>query len=75
MWFSQNSIQANPDGFQLVLFNREEVAGSLNAGGLDINSEPVGKLLGVSIDRALTFSDHISLLCQKAGRYIHVCPA
>ncbi len=29
-------------------------------------------ILGVSIDRALSFSDHITLLCQKAGEYRNV---
>ncbi len=65
-------MQANAEKFQLILFARQEVAGSLNIGGTAINSEPVVKLLGVSIDKALSFSNHITLLCQKAGRYIHV---
>ncbi len=65
-------MQANAEKFQLILFPRQEVAGSLNIGDTVINSEPVVKLLGVSIDEALSFSDHITSLCQKAGRYINV---
>ncbi len=72
MWFTQNCMQANTEKFQLILFSRQEVAGSLNVGGTVSNSEPVVKLLGVSIDRALSFNAHITLLCQKAGKYIHV---
>ncbi len=70
MWFTQSCMQANTEKFQLILFCRNEVAGSLNVGGTAINSEPVVLLLEVYIDRALSFSDHITLLCQKTGKYI-----
>ncbi len=43
---------------------------SLNIGGTVITSEPVVKLPGVSIDKPLSFSNHITLLCQKDGRYV-----
>ncbi len=36
-----------------------------------MNSEPVVKLLGISIVRALCY---ITLLCQTAGKYINVLP-
>ncbi len=67
-----NCMQANAEKFQLILFCRNEAAGSLNVGGTAINSEPVVKLMGVYIHRALSFSDHITLLCKKAGKYINV---
>ncbi len=72
MWFDQNCMQANAEKFQPILFARQEVAGSLNIGGTVINSEPVVKLLGVSIDKDLSFSNHITMLCQKAGRYMYI---
>ncbi len=55
MWFDQNYMQANAEKFQLILFARQEVAGSLNIGGTVINSEPVVKLPGFSIDKAFVF--------------------
>ncbi len=61
MWFTQNCMQANTEKFQLMLFCRNEVARSLNVGGTKIISEPVVKLLGVSTNRALSFSDHITI--------------
>ncbi len=60
-------MQTNTEKFQLILFSRNKVAGSLNVGGTAIKSEPVVKLLGVSIDRALSFSDHVTLLCHRQG--------
>ncbi len=69
IWFTQYCMQANAKKCQLILFSRHEVAGSLNVvGGTAINSEPVVKLLGGSIDRGLSFNDHITLLCEKAGK-------
>ncbi len=44
---------SNAYKFQLVLFGRQEVASNLNIGDTAINSEPVVKLLGVSVDRTL----------------------
>lgn len=41
MWFVQNYMQGNADKFQLILFARQEVAGSLK---YRINSGPVVKL-------------------------------
>ncbi len=41
MWFYQNCMQANAEMFQLILFARQEVTGSLTIGGTVVNSEPV----------------------------------
>ncbi len=65
MWFTQNYMQADTEELQLILFSSHEASGSLNVRGTAINSEPVVKLLGLSCDRDLSFSDHITLLCQK----------
>ena len=61
-----------------IRFGRKEEAARLNhacvnIGGTVINSEPNLKLLRVSIDRDLSFSNHVTL-CQKAGRYINILP-
>ncbi len=55
IWFVKNCIQANVEKFQLILFGMQGVAGRLNIGGAIINPEPAVKLLGVSIDGALSF--------------------
>ncbi len=65
MCFDQNCMQANAEKVQLILFARQELAGSLNIGSTAINSEPVVKLLGVSYDKVLSSSNHITLLCRK----------
>ncbi len=66
MWCAQNRMQVNADKFQLILFGREELAGSLNIIGgtcTAINSEIVVK----NHRRFLSIE-----LCQKGGMYINV---
>ena len=36
-----------------------------------LSPEPCVKVLGVTIDRCLTFSNHVSNLCQKAAKQLH----
>ena len=74
-WFKQNSLKANPEKFQSMLISSH----SCDADGLMI---PVGntiissmermKVLGITIDDKLNFSEHISNVCIKAGRQLNV---
>ena len=73
-WFHENFLQANPDKFQLVTFNRRHDGNVMNVkvGNVMIKAEPTVKLLGVYIDQSLCFNNHISYLCQKAGYKLNV---
>ena len=42
----------------------------MNVDGLKIDKSDAETLLGVKFDRKLTFDDHISDICKKAGRKI-----
>ena len=42
----------------------------MNVDGFKINKNDTEKLLVVKYDRKLTFDDHISDICKKAGRKI-----
>ncbi len=64
-------MYANANKLQVIMFRRQEVAGSLNIGVVVIKSKPFVKLLVVYTDRALSYSDYITLLCQRAGKYTH----
>ena len=61
-WFKLNYLKANPTKFQLIVFN-ENVTKCIDL------ADNV-KLLGVEIDHCLTFHDHISSLCARAGRQL-----
>ncbi len=72
-WFQNNLMKANPDKFQLIVFNpRSTNIPSLTISGNVIQSQPIVKLLGVNLDIKLNFSNHIHEICQKAGRKVNV---
>ena len=43
---------------------------SMNVDGFKIDKSNTEKLFGVKFDKKLTFDDHISDICKKAGRKI-----
>ena len=71
-WFENNNLQANPNKFQLIVFEEANEERSLAIHGADLQSSSLVKLLGVQIDQSLVFTEHISHLCIKAGRKINV---
>ena len=71
-WFENNNLQANPNKFQLIVFEEANEERSLAIRGADFQSSSSVKLLGVQIDQSLVFTEHISHLCIKAGRKINV---
>ena len=75
-WYEQNLLQVNGKKYQAMLQNIE---GKENGTSIDslCGNEIVGhsdkvKLLGVTIDNQLNFSENISQLCQKASRQVDV---
>ena len=68
-WFKVNNLKANPDKFQLIMFDRTQDMSSvyLNIDCIQIKSQSLVKLLCVYIDDMLSFTSHISNLCKKAG--------
>ena len=74
-WFEANHLKANPSKFQYIVFNKSSNPNDvsvLNVKDNTIQAEQCVKLLGVTIDSKLNFSDHISELCVKAGRKMNV---
>ena len=72
-WFDVNQLQANPDKFQLITFDRhhDSEVMEMTVGTSTIKAQSCVKLLGVNIDNDLCFDTHVSLLCQKAGYKLH----
>ena len=69
-WFTANGMKANPSKFQFMMISNERIQQQcLNIGsGIILRSEPSVKVLGVTIDDRLQFSEHISACCLKASR-------
>ena len=72
-WFNDNFLQANPEKFQFIMFNdlNNDCILSINNSVKLVKQEQV-KLLGVTIDSKLTFTDHINGLCIKAGKHLNM---
>ena len=71
-WYKMNCMQANPEKFQSIIFDKERQPRTLQLNhNVTIQSVSNVKLLGVNIDVELNFNHHIALLCNKAGRQIN----
>ena len=68
-WFNNNGMKANPDKFQFMMLSSSSLAPvelSLDSSTY-ITSQDCVKVLGITIDKQLTFNEHISLCCTKAA--------
>ena len=72
-WFTANGMKANPSKFQFMVISRERIEQKcLDIGnGFTFQSKPSVKVLGVTIDDPLQFSDHVSACCSKAVRQLN----
>ena len=69
-WFNNNAIKINPEKSHLILSNpNTEISALINE--KHISNENNVKLLGVIIDNRLTYTKHVSNLCQKASKKLH----
>jgi hypothetical protein len=72
-WYELNGMQANAEKFQFIVSHRickQDV--SLNINKCVIKSENSVKLLGVTIDKDLSFDSHVQYLCKKAGKHLSI---
>ena len=69
-WFSSNELVANPNKFQLMLLGTDKTDTQMNVNGFIIDQSDSVKLLGVTLDKNLSFQSHISDLCTRASRSI-----
>ncbi len=58
--------------FHVAFFSRDkEIEGiTINLEGVQLHSNECTNLLGVHVDRYLTFNYHVSELCRKAARQV-----
>ena len=70
-WFKSNNMQANPCKFQAMTLSRTNIDLEFEVNGYTIKSESSVKLLGVLLDKQLSFNNHISQICKKGARQIN----
>ena len=67
-YFKINSLKANPGKFQfMVLGNKDERSFNIHINNVKIKNSNEVTLLGIKIDKNLTFKKHISELCRRAS--------
>jgi hypothetical protein len=73
-WFKDNMLQANPNKFQFMLFDRmqDSVSEDLTVDGVSIKSVQSVKLLGVTLDCKLNYTEHITNLCRRASKNLNI---
>ena len=65
-WFLYNGMVANPEKFQAIFLGVGDQIIKIDIGSVSISSSSEVKLLGVTIDRQLSFLPHIRNICGKA---------
>ena len=69
-WFTVNEMAVNPRKFQVLFVGCGDNPVQLDINGITILSSVSVKLLGVTIDSKLNFSQHIKNMCSKANQKI-----
>ena len=76
LWYESNLLKENLSKYHTMLINNRQRDRSdeinVNVQGTDIDSLSSIKLLGVTIDNKLNFSEHINITCKKANQRIGV---
>ena len=67
-WFKNNLLKSNIGKCHLLVSTNDRA--SMNVDAFKIDKSDTEKLLGVKFNKKLTFDDHISDICKKAGRKI-----
>ena len=73
-WFSVNSLEANPEKFQIIFLDSkfDNANIKLIIENKDVNNQREVKLPGIIIDDRLLFHKHINNLCSIASNYLRV---
>ena len=71
-WFKINSLKANHGKFQfMVLGYKDERSFNIHINNVQIKNSNKVTLLGIIIDKNVTFKTHISELCRRASYKLH----
>ena len=66
-WFRLNSLKANPGKFQfMILGDRSHHKHELKINSIKVEASDDVLLLGITIDKKLTFKQHVENHCRKA---------
>ena len=70
-WFPENHMKFNEDKCHLIIFGTREEKVSMHVGEVQIEEIDDEKLLGITLDKKLTFKKHVQAICKKASQKLH----
>ena len=70
-WFPENHMKLNEDKCHLIIFGTREEKVSMHVGEVQIEESDDEKLLGITLDKKLTFKKHVQAICKKASQKLH----
>ena len=71
-WFRLNSLKANPGKFQfMILGDKSHHKHELKINSIKVEASDDVLLLGSTIDKKLTFKQHVQNPCRKAQYKLH----
>ena len=69
-WFEYNHLKANPGKSHLLLSTKTPI--NVSIGDVSLTTSTTETLLGIIIDSELSFDQHLSSICSKASKKLHV---
>ena len=70
-WFQNNYMKLKGDKCHLMIFGEKTNDLSIKSGDTTIIESTEEKLLGVTLDKQLSFKTHVQSLCKKASQKLH----
>ena len=58
-------MKLNEDKYHLIIFGTREEKVSMHVGEVQIEDSDDEKLLGITLDKKLTFKKHVQTICKK----------
>ena len=64
-WFPENYMKLNEDKCHSILFGASKERANIHVGEAQIEESDEEKLLGITLDKKLSFRNHVKTLCKK----------
>ena len=71
-WYKINGLKANPEKFQVMILGKTSRKYNFKVGDIEIKKKDQINLLGVNLDSKLTFSKHVSDICDRVNNQLKV---
>ena len=71
-WYKINGLKGNPEKFQVMILGETSHKYNFKVGDIEIKKKYQINLLGVNLDSKLTFSKHVSDICDRVNNQLKV---